>query len=378
VGRPAGCASRSPGKFAPVTSVDYADPAITSEPVVGIDRRAPRTSTVLRLVALVAYVAIFLVYSASQGVPFDREQLALWIIGALAVGCIGKPWRAAMHLVVDWVPFVAVFLAYDYSRGAADALGFSTKVTPQINVDRLLFGGHVPTVWLQEHLYEPHVVRWWDVVVAVTYVTHYFVPLAVAGVLWSRNRLVWKRYVARLMVLSFSAVAFFCVFPTAPPWMASRQGRIGDVERIATRGWGRVGLDSAHSLLSKGQATVNLVAAVPSLHAAYAALVAVTLWPMLRPRWLRAVLLVHPALMVFTIVYGGEHYVADALAGYVLLALACWACARVERWWTNRNEAITLAATDGHPSKPKRSEGGEALASESCHSTTTGVPTVAH
>jgi hypothetical protein len=235
-----------------------------------------------------------------------------------------------------------VFLAYDYSRGAADALGFDTLVTPQINVDRLLFAGHVPTVWLQEHLYEPHVIRWWDVVVAITYVTHYVVPLAVAGVLWSRNRLLWKRYVARLMVLSFGAVAFFCVFPTAPPWMASRQGRIGDVERIATRGWGRLGLNSADSLLSKGQATVNLVAAVPSLHAAYAALVTVTLWPMVRRPWVRAALVVHPALMVFTIVYGGEHYVADALAGYVLLGLVCLACGRAERWWTARRDASAL------------------------------------
>jgi PAP2 superfamily len=129
------------------------------------------------------------------------------------------------------------------------------------------------------------------------------------------------------------------VFPTAPPWMAAKQGRIGHVDRIATRGWTRLGLDSAHSMLSKGQATVNLVAAVPSLHAAYAALIAVTLWPMVGRRWLRALLVVHPVLMVFTIVYGGEHYVADALAGYVFLALACLGCAGVERWWRSRNRS---------------------------------------
>ena len=75
-------------------------------------------------------------------------------------------------------------------------------------------------------------------------------------------------------------------------------------------------------LLQRGQAIVNPYAAVPSLHAAYALLIAITLWRYV-PRWVRPLLAVYPVAMGLTLVYTGEHYVVDVLIGwaYVLLAM---------------------------------------------------------
>ena len=49
-------------------------------------------------------------------------------------------------------------------------------------------------------------------------------------------------------------------------------------------------------LFSEGQASVNLVAAVPSLHSAFSALVAMFLWGRVRP-WLRPLLALYPLAM---------------------------------------------------------------------------------
>jgi membrane-associated phospholipid phosphatase len=58
------------------------------------------------------------------------------------------------------------------------------------------------------------------------------------------------------------------------------------------------------------------VAAIPSLHAGYALLFSLYLWRMV-PRWSRPVLAVYPVAMAFALVYTGEHYVVDCVAGWL-------------------------------------------------------------
>jgi membrane-associated phospholipid phosphatase len=81
-------------------------------------------------------------------------------------------------------------------------------------------------------------------------------------------------------------------------------------------------------MFEKGQATVNLVAAVPSLHAAFVALVAMFLWGRVRPVW-RPLLALYPVAMGVTLMATGEHYLFDVLlgwlyAGLVMLAWGSW------------------------------------------------------
>ena len=56
----------------------------------------------------------------------------------------------------------------------------------------------------------------------------------------------------------------------------------------------------------RGRPPVNPVAAVPSLHAAFACLVAVFFWYRVRPLF-RVVLASYAVAMVFTLVVTGEH-----------------------------------------------------------------------
>ncbi|MGE0307790.1 MAG: phosphatase PAP2 family protein [Acidimicrobiia bacterium] len=297
----------------------------------------------LRWSAMGLLVVGFVWSAQRSGVPFDRERLAMWILPTLAIGCIGRSWGDARRLLIDWTPFLGFFLAYDFSRGAANDLGLPVHVTAQIDVEKALFFGNVPTVWFQQQLYDRGTVHWWEVIVAFTYVTHFFVPLVVAAILWAKRRPLYRMFITRLLTVSFLGVAVFCIAPTAPPWMAAEQGHIEPVSRIAQNGWSKVGLHFARSLIDKGQGTINTVAAIPSLHAAYAMILAAFLWPMIERRWLRPLLLIHPTMMVFTIVYGGEHYVVDALAGLVCVwaAFRFWAWFEARRGWDTGGRPTT-------------------------------------
>jgi len=283
----------------------------------------------IRAIALVGY-SVAVVWAIDQrGVPFEREAVVLWVCGCLLLVNLGRPWSQALRLVVDWLPLVAEPPGEVVHHHHGDEVG-GAHFRPQIEVDRALFGGHVPTVWLQDRLYDGGGPRAWEVVPALLYASHFVVPFVVAGVLWQRDRRRWVAFVRRFVTVSFLAAAVFVVFPTAPPWLAAHEGFIGPVSRTSVRGWSLLHLEVAGRLLDRGQRWSNLVAAVPSLHAGYAFLVAVTAWSRARP-WLRAVVATYAVAMGAALVVTGEHYVADVLAGWAAVGLACLGWSRWER-----------------------------------------------
>ena len=287
----------------------------------------------LRRCALAVYFVSLIAWSAHYGVPVQRELVILWVCGALACVSIGQPPRQILQIVVDWLPIVLVLCAYDFTRGAADSLGIGVHVHPMIDFDRFLFFGATPTEWLQARLYEPGVVNWWDVAFTLVYTSYFIVPFVLAGVLWVRDRLAFLRFTRRLVSLALAGVATYIAFPAAPPWMAAEMGLLEEVHRTTSEGWGVLGVGTA-GLFSKGQSSANLVAAVPSLHSAFTALVAMFLWSRVRPG-LRPLLALYPLAMGFTLVATGEHYFLDVLLGWIYAGavMAAWA------WWERRRDA---------------------------------------
>ena len=60
---------------------------------------------------------------------------------------------------------------------------------------------------------------------------------------------------------------------------------------------------------------------MPSLHAAYAMLIAIFFWRHVDWRW-RPLLAAYPLAMAFALVYTSEHYFSDVLVGWLYAAVA--------------------------------------------------------
>jgi PAP2 superfamily len=283
------------------------------------------------------YVAFFVQQMRAKGFPFDRERLLLWIGGALAISCLGRPWRRALQLLGDWVPLAAILLLYDISRGLADNIGAPVQTHLPIRVEKFLFFGHLPTEVLQRRFFPTgSSISWWELAVAVVYASHFIVPLLSAGILWSRSRVEWRRWVNRFLLISFGGILTYAVLPVAPPWMSSRNGLLPPLERPIGRGWGRVHFEAATKLLDEGRIVLNPVAAIPSLHAAHSMLLVTFLWKRVRHPVLRWMMLSYPLTMSFALVYGAEHYVIDVLIGWLYVWFAFVIARRLETWWTLR------------------------------------------
>ncbi len=333
------------------------------EDVPPVERRA-RWLRIARWAAIVIWADVVVWRTITDGLAFNRELLLVYICTGLAAASIGQG-RRVLYVIRDWLPFALLLIAYDLSRGAATLIGRPTMWHWQADMDRLMFFGTMPTVWLQEHLKLPHP-PWWEVVISSVYMSFFIVPYVIAGILWLRNRDEWKAFVRLFVGLNLAALVIYALLPAAPPWAAARctpgdvaagpsgpgcmfkpargvpdggllgamqtthDGANSWVERIVGRGWGKLNLHSASALLDQGQASVNLVAAIPSLHAGMSAALAAFLWHRVHRAW-RPVLVAYPLVMAFTLVYTAEHYVIDLLLGWALAAVVITLIARYER-----------------------------------------------
>ena len=290
----------------------------------------------LRRVLMLAYGAFLVVFVAHNGVPTGTALLMGMVMGGLAVATIGRGRGSVVRIVLDWLPFALVLIVYDISRSLVDVVGLPLHEGDVADLERHLFFGAIPTVWLQQHFYHPASVHWWDALATLVYASHFLATPIVAAVLWVRDRAVWFSYICRVIALAVAGLVTYTLFPEAPPWMAARDGLIDPVARLSSRGWVWLHMGQVDSLVSHAQHDgANPIAAMPSLHAAFAALIALFIGARMRSRW-RWLLALYPLAMGLTLVYTGEHYVIDIVIGFAYAfavdrLVGYWEASRAQR-----------------------------------------------
>lgn len=332
------------------------------------DPAAQRRVVRIRRYAYTAWAVFVTAWIALLGFPFEHYRLLGLICLGLFTMSIGR--RPPLEVIRDWIPFVVLLAAYDLTRWAALAIGMPTQWHLAIDVDRWMFAGVVPTVWLQERIKFPSP-PWWEVAISAVYISYFVLPFAVAATLWIRDRTRWRRFLTRFFVLSFAAIIGYVLVPAAPPWAAAKctaaevadhspnpdcmflpaadapadnilgvmdraqAGALPQIERISTRGWNDIGLGAAQVIVESGQKNSNMVAAIPSMHAGLTALVAIFMMTMVRKRWW-PLWIAYAVAMAFVLVYTAEHYVFDIILGWGLAGIVMVACRPIDRRWERR------------------------------------------
>lgn len=320
--------------------------------------RLPRVDLV-RVAGIVAFVVGLVAWMETRGLPRQGYQVVIILWLATVVWDVRRPVREHVAFLRDWWPPFAVLLLYLYSRGVSDDLGiFGVSFTWPIEADRRLFGGTLPTEFLQAELCgvpcrQSMVPSWYDVVLTTVYYSHFFAALAIGAVLWKRNRDGWVFYMRRYLTIVSLSVVCYVLYPMAPPWMAARDGYLtADIARITGRGWFDLTSSTGGSTAQQDVSAIgNQVAAMPSLHSALAIFIAWWVVARFTGPW-RWTVLLYPASMLFSLVYYAEHYVVDEIAGGLLVAvvLAGWA------WWDRRRAKPTDQAVsrDRRTASPSR------------------------
>ena len=297
----------------------------------------------LRWGLLGSYCLAFIISFAQNGLPVARMPILGWVSAAFIVGNVGKPRRKQLQMIGDLTLYACMWFSYDFSRGIADSLGFPLQVELPRNIDKVLFLGNDPNTWMQQQLWNRNI-QWYDVYGSIIYFTHFVVPVAMSVYLWIRYREQWVRYIRRFATVLFTGVATYMMMPTVPPWMASSTKFdyqiLEPLQRSGSRGWSWLGLDTVGNVLISGQKQANPTAAFPSLHAAFALFVVVFFWQRMTKPWVRYMSLLFPLSMAWCLVYFGEHYVTDIVAGWAYVGASFWFW---NRWEAKRQVTEPLA-----------------------------------
>jgi hypothetical protein len=228
--------------------------------------------------------------------------------------------RGWVQGVRDWLPVVGILVAYLVLHELADTLTPLAHVEPQLGFDEWLFGGTVPTVHMQDALWDSAAPSWYDYLAWLVYLSHFVVTLAVAIVLWLRAYPMFRRFRALFLAVTFAGFLTYIVYPAIPPWLASRRGDMPDTVRIVQAMWLELGLSDVATVFGENSQYAFPVGALPSLHAAWPFLLLVFFWPV-AGRW-RGVLIAYALAMAVTLVYSADHFVFDILLGWAYVVVA--------------------------------------------------------
>jgi hypothetical protein len=267
-------------------------------------------------VLIAGYALVYGALSAAHGRGFSTAAvITLFVACALYVNRIARFLR-------DWVPVFVGLALYVLTTRAVPDLGMKVHYTPQIDAERILGFGTLPTTWLQDHLYRGGTGPL-ELFSLFMYISHFLAPLLLAFLIWAAwDRRGFADLLFGILAVSVLADITFVLAPTAPPWLAAQHGLIEPVQPILKDALYSVHLDAFAAEKGNGS-KYNVVAAIPSLHAAWPVICLLVIRKHRLPRWLFVAQLGITIGVFFAIVYTGEHYLIDALVG-VVYAFAAW------------------------------------------------------
>ena len=250
------------------------------------------------------YTAVLLVVPLARLVP--RIPVPLF---SFAFCYFLYRWKKVPEVLRAWIFYLLLMLSYWQLQFVVSSHYQEFHGAGIIEFEKNLFGGKLPVVWLQENLYGGSI-SILDYVFAVFHASLFFIPILFPLIMQFRKGAErMKRATVAITLISLTGYITYVLFPLTPPWMASLENMIPNVERITIRALGQLtpgGLISTFSPSPRG--------AMPSLHAGVPLLVLIIAFREFgwKAWWFTIVV----AGITFEIAYGAEHYLIDIVAGY--------------------------------------------------------------
>ena len=259
----------------------------------------------MRLQGSPSWVVVDNIEGLSSAVSIDTQGSAEAIkrLGALTRVQTRARWWVEL-LVIAWLCWIydaitnlaplRLHAAIDHGQGIL-SLERTLHLDPELTLDR----------WLASH----HTL---GLIVADYYDNaHFVVTLGLLGWLWWRRADIYRPLRNTLVLVNVLAFVVFWRFPVAPPRMLP-----GFVDVVASTH----AIGSWHTGALASQA--NQLAAMPSLHIAWAVWCTVVVWRISERAWLRALAVVYPFVTAFAVLSTGNHFVFDVFGGLVTIALS--------------------------------------------------------
>jgi len=263
-------------------------------------------------------------------------------------------WREGIYILLVYVAYSAVRNSFGSGDGgflAAETAFNHAKAI--IHIERtmhLYFEAHVQEWYLD--LPGHGIIRFWNVWYGLG---HFVVTFAALILMFRRQPQRYRLWRNTLALTTLLALVGFASFSLMPPRLLDDPGvyggcqvhtgtaredlpdegvapcdEYGYVDTVAVYGgWASFG--------SEGMAKVsNQYAAMPSMHIGWSTWCAFVLVPMVRRKWLKALVIAYPIMTLTDVVLTANHYWIDGLGGLLCLAVGYALSYVGTEWWLRR------------------------------------------
>jgi PAP2 superfamily len=235
--------------------------------------------------------------------------------GRREVKSVVREWRNILpngkgDLVRQFLILFTSYLAYDLVR----FLTMGRESTAIANANHIIVferSLHLYVEpWIQAKISHVH-----DLLLALNwFYAQVHIPVIVAFLAWVylRRNDAFAFFRNAFIFINAIALSVFALVPVAPPRLLPSSGLVDTLFVFSSTNYESGGLRSI----------TNPYAAMPSLHFGYAVFIAVGLLLLSRSRWVRLVAVAYPLVVLVAIVATGNHFLFDALAGGLVIAIA--------------------------------------------------------
>jgi PAP2 superfamily len=264
--------------------------------------------------------------AAGVAAPVVRRRVKLppaAVLGSAALApvalCVAMPRNRRRDVAICALNMWAYVAAYEMPHDNPERLAERVRVNYPIAVDRVLGFGATPTVRLQSAFAKPGSINRFERVLVWCHWLWFAVPHGSVAYVLIRDPERFPSAAARMYGAFDIGASFYWMIPTAPPWWADLQGRRMGGGAIRVRRmmneygeqfWGSRWTD-LYDVLGG-----NPLAAMPSLHFATSVMGAHLLSEV--GPVAGAVGWTYASMLGLALVYLGEHYAIDLIAGAAL------------------------------------------------------------
>ena len=256
-------------------------------------------------------VVIFFAIAFTADMLTNQRYSSVWGSAAIIASAIHlfPAIRPALAAVGG---FAGVWLGFNLVRAVAEDTGLALAgVGTVADVESAIFGGQLPSEWLQSRFFDPDHIRFQDMALSLVHGSFFVVPFVVAAVVWWKRRELFRPYLIATAVTFALGLIGFILLPTAPPWMSDPDEVTRVTHHVVERTSGvSLGGDDGEGFWFEP----NDMAAMPSVHVAVAVLV--FLLAMQVGRTFAVLGGIYAVLMSVAVVYLGEHFLLDAVLGW--------------------------------------------------------------
>jgi hypothetical protein len=235
---------------------------------------------------------------SAEEIPRTHRRTRWWV-EALVIAWLCWVYDA----ITDLAP-LRLQVALRHARGVLH-LEQTLHIDPELTLDRWLAGHHTLGLVVADY-YDN---------------AHFVVTLGLLGWLWWRRADIYRPLRNSLVLVNVLAFVVFWRYPVAPPRMLA-----GFTDVVASTH----AIGSWHSGALASHA--NELAAMPSLHIAWAVWCALVLWQLSTRTWIRVAAVVYPFVTAVAVLATGNHFVLDIFGGVATVAAAVLIVRMWERW----------------------------------------------